>query len=176
MVYNFISNIFPKYHDHTGFSANNFLANNTAFTTDCVQRQNELVSFAGNQAVLSRGQAQITQNNLPKYDTTPERYISNLIKRGQIPNKNFTVNKSTRSDNRYAYIAIDEIDSNGKQTKETVFITDTPNEPKYTIGFVKLYNTETGLPYKRIAYSDKKDGTYIVDNFNPYTGEKVPGT
>lgn len=177
MAYNSVNNIFPNYSKTVNFSGvtSNPInaANNNMPALDSACQQSELINSAGNQAFVSIGQAQIAQNGLPKYETTPEQYMADLVKQGQVPNKNFTVEKSTRPDNRYGYVVINELNGNGKQTRETVFITDTPDNPKYNVGFVRLYNTETGLPYKRMAYSDKKDGTYIVDNFNAQTGEEL---
>lgn len=174
MGYNSVNSILPKYYNNIAFLGNNSIVNTQGVSTvDYAQRQNELINSKGNQAFISMGQAQISKSNLPDCDTTPQQYISNLIKQGQIPNKNFTINESTRSDNRYAYVGITEVDSKGKIIKETVFITDTPDNPKYSLGFVKLYNTETGLPYKKIAYLDKKDGTYLVENYNSQAEEKV---
>jgi len=156
-------------------TTNNAVSNPISDASDA-QPQPELLSKSCNQAVLAMGQAQLAKNNLPSYSTTPEQYISTLIKQGGIPNKNFTVKQSTRPDNRYGYLGISELNKDGKTTKETVFITDTPDQPKYDISFVKLYNTETDLPYKRIAYSDKKNGSYLIDELNSKTGEELSRT
>lgn len=180
MVYSYTNNIAPPNTNNrilsNDFNPNNEL-NNNSLSTDCIRhQQNELISPIGNQAVLSMGQAQITKNNILKYNTTPEQYISTLIKQGKIPNKNFTVNKSTRPDNKYGYIGISELNKDGKKNKETVFITDTPDNPNYNVGFIKLYNTETNLPYKRISYSDKKDGSYLVEEYDSKTGDDLSST
>lgn len=134
----------------------------------------ELVSSEYSNAVAANSKFQIDENGVLKYDTTPEKYISKLIKAGKIPNRNFVVEElaSPNGSEDGGLLYITELNNNGKKIKNTIFYRK-PDSKDYDLSYISFTNPTTDKPYKWITYPPEKNGTYTIDRINPNTGEII---